>query len=120
MKVFSNTTPFISLGSAGLLSLLPSIFGEILVAPSVSQECSEGARIFAPGLEGLPCSSRAWPHSHESMTQWFPERVRDDHLYGVKSGGWRWRRAEEDQPALFLLRRRAMVPIKPRPASSMA
>lgn len=52
--VFSNTTPFISLSSVDLLHLLPSIFGEVVVAPSVVEECSEGGRIFVPELASLP------------------------------------------------------------------
>ena len=54
MIVISNTTPFISLCSVDLLSLLPSIFGEVHVAPSVVDECSEGGRIFVPDLASLP------------------------------------------------------------------
>ena len=54
MIVISNTTPFISLCSVDLLHLLPSIFGEVLVAPSVADECSEGGRIFVPDLTSLP------------------------------------------------------------------
>ena len=54
MIVISNTTPFISLCSVELLHLLPSIFGEVLVAPSVADECSEGGRIFVPDLASLP------------------------------------------------------------------
>ena len=52
--VFSNTTPFISLCSANLLHLLPSVFGEVIVAPSVVEECSEGGKIFVPDLTTLP------------------------------------------------------------------
>ena len=52
--VFSNTTPFISLCSANLLHLLPSVFGEVIVAPSVAEECSEGGKIFVPDLTTLP------------------------------------------------------------------
>jgi len=52
--VISNTTPFISLCSVDLLNLLPSIFGEVHVAPSVVDECSEGGRIFVPDLASLP------------------------------------------------------------------
>ncbi len=51
--VFSNTTPFIALSSVGLLHVLPSIFGEIVVAPSVVDECSEGGRILVPDLKNL-------------------------------------------------------------------
>lgn len=51
--VFSNTTPFISLCSVNLLHLLPSLFGEVIVAPSVVQECSEGGKIFVPDLSTL-------------------------------------------------------------------
>lgn len=54
MTVFSNTTPFISLSSIDLLHLLPAIFGEVIVAPSVVQECNEGGRIFVPDLTTLP------------------------------------------------------------------
>lgn len=54
MSVFSNTTPFIALSSVGLLDLLPTIFGEVYVAPSVVQECREGGSIFVPDLTGLP------------------------------------------------------------------
>lgn len=54
MIVISNTTPFISLCSVDLLHLLPSIFGEVLVAPSVADECREGGRIFVPDLASLP------------------------------------------------------------------
>lgn len=49
--VFSNTTPFISLSSVQLLHLLPSIFGEVSVAASVVEECSEGGRIVASRLK---------------------------------------------------------------------
>ena len=42
--VFSNTIPFISLSSANLLHLMPTIFGSIVVAPSVVKECSEGGK----------------------------------------------------------------------------
>lgn len=52
--VFSNTTPFISLSSVGLLHLLPSIFGEVIVAQAVADECGEGGRILVPALSGLP------------------------------------------------------------------
>jgi hypothetical protein len=52
--VFSNTTPFISLSSVQLLHLLPSIFGDVSVAASVVEECSEGGRIVVPDLTGLP------------------------------------------------------------------
>lgn len=52
--VFSNTTPFISLSSINLLNLLPTIFGEVLVAPSVVDECNEGGRIVVPDLSALP------------------------------------------------------------------
>jgi len=31
VTVFSNTTPFMALGSAGLLNCLPTIFGEVHV-----------------------------------------------------------------------------------------
>jgi predicted nucleic acid-binding protein len=51
--VYSNTTPFISLSSVDLLHLLPSIFNQIVVAPSVVAECSEGGRIFVPDLASL-------------------------------------------------------------------
>jgi predicted nucleic acid-binding protein len=51
--VFSNTTPFISLSSVGLLHVLPSIFGDIVVAPSVVDECGEGGRILVPDLRTL-------------------------------------------------------------------
>ena len=51
--VFSNTTPFIALSSAGLLHVLPSLFGQIVVAPSVVDECNTGGRIFVPDLTGL-------------------------------------------------------------------
>ncbi len=54
MIVVSNTTPFISLCSVELLHLLPSIFGEVVVAPSVVDECHEGGRIFVPDLANLP------------------------------------------------------------------
>ena len=54
MIVVSNTTPFISLCSVDLLHLLPSIFGEVLVAASVADECREGGRIFVPDLASLP------------------------------------------------------------------
>lgn len=54
MIVFSNTTPFISLCSVDLLHVLPAIFGEIQVAPSVVDECREGGRIFVPDLARLP------------------------------------------------------------------
>jgi predicted nucleic acid-binding protein len=42
VTVISNTTPFIALCSVDLLHLLPSIFGSIMVASSVQEECSEG------------------------------------------------------------------------------
>lgn len=51
--VFSNTTPFISLSSVQLLHLLPEIFGEVFVATSVVEECSEVGRIVVPDLTGL-------------------------------------------------------------------
>ena len=53
MIVFSNTTPFISLSSVDLLGLLPTIFGEVAVAPAVVEECREGGRILVPDLAGL-------------------------------------------------------------------
>ena len=53
MIVFSNTTPFIALSSVGLLELLPAIFGEVHVAPSVVEECREGGRILVPDLADL-------------------------------------------------------------------
>lgn len=52
--VFSNTTPFISLSSISLLHLLPTIFGDVSVAPSVVDECNEGGRIVVPDLSALP------------------------------------------------------------------
>jgi predicted nucleic acid-binding protein len=52
--VVSNTTPFISLSSVGLLHLLPSILGDIVVAPSVVEECAEGGPIVVPNLLTLP------------------------------------------------------------------
>jgi predicted nucleic acid-binding protein len=51
--VFSNTTPFLALSSVDLLHLLPSIFDEIVVAPSVVDECREGGRILVPDLTSL-------------------------------------------------------------------
>lgn len=51
--VFSNTTPFIFLSSVGLLHVLPSIFGDIVVAPSVVDECGEGGRILELDLRTL-------------------------------------------------------------------
>ena len=56
--VFSNTTPFISLSSVHLLRLLPAIFGEVAVAPSVVAECGEGGRILVPDLADL--AGLAW------------------------------------------------------------
>jgi predicted nucleic acid-binding protein len=53
--VFSNTTPFLALSSVDLLHLLPSIFDEIVVAPSVVDECREGGRILVPDL-----TSQSW------------------------------------------------------------
>jgi hypothetical protein len=52
--VVSNTTPFISLCSINLLHLMPSIFGSIVVASSVQEECKEGGKIFVPDLKTLP------------------------------------------------------------------
>ena len=52
--VFSNTTPFISLSSVGLLNLLPAVFGSVTVATSVVEECNEGGRIVVPDLATLP------------------------------------------------------------------
>jgi len=52
--VVSNTTPFISLSSVNLLHLLPAIFGEVCVVPSVVDECNEGGRIVVPDLLALP------------------------------------------------------------------
>jgi hypothetical protein len=52
--VILNTTPFISLCSVNLLHLMPSIFGSIVVASSVQEECKEGGKIFVPNLETLP------------------------------------------------------------------
>lgn len=54
MIVFSNTTPFISLCSVNLLNILPALFGEIVVASSVVEECSEGGKVFVPDLASLP------------------------------------------------------------------
>ena len=54
MSVFSNTTPFIALSSVGLRDLLPTIFGEVYVVPSVAQECREDGRTLVPDLTGLP------------------------------------------------------------------
>jgi len=54
VTVFSNTTPLIALSSVNLLHLLPSIFGSIMVASSVHEECSEGGKIFVPDLATLP------------------------------------------------------------------
>jgi len=48
--VVSNTTPFISLCSINMLHLMPSIFGSIVVASSVQEECKEGGKIFVPDL----------------------------------------------------------------------
>ena len=58
MIVFSNTTPFISLSSISLLHLLPSLFGEVIVAHSVADECKEGGRIFVPALENAANAMR--------------------------------------------------------------
>lgn len=52
--VFSNTTPFISLCSVNQLHLMPAIFGTVIVAPSVVEECAEGGKIFVPDLATLP------------------------------------------------------------------
>jgi uncharacterized protein len=54
MTVFSNTTPFISLCSVNLLHLMPTVFGSIVVAESVRDECHEGGKIFVPDLATLP------------------------------------------------------------------
>lgn len=53
MIVFSNTTPFIALASIGQLDILPKLFGEIHVAESVIDECTEGGRILVPNLKSL-------------------------------------------------------------------
>lgn len=53
MSVFSNTTPFIALASIGRLELLPQLFGQVHVAQSVIEECSEGGRILVPDLHSL-------------------------------------------------------------------
>ncbi len=54
MKVFSNTTPFISLCSVNLLHLMPAIFGTVAVAEAVADECNAGGKFFVPDLTGLP------------------------------------------------------------------
>ncbi len=54
MIVFSNTTPFISLCSVDLLHLMPAVFNNVVVAPSVVAECREGGKIFVPDLLTLP------------------------------------------------------------------
>jgi predicted nucleic acid-binding protein len=52
--VFSNTTPFISLCSVNLLHLMPAIFGTVVVAEAVVDECNAGGKFFVPDLTALP------------------------------------------------------------------
>jgi len=51
--VVSNTTPFISLSSVGLLHLLPELFIEVTVAQAVVEECREGGCVLVPDLTRL-------------------------------------------------------------------
>lgn len=53
MKVFSNTTPFIALGSIQRLDLLPQLFGRIHVTEEVIGECAAGGPVAVPPLGGL-------------------------------------------------------------------
>lgn len=71
MIVFSNTTPFISLSSVNLLRLMPTIFGSIVVAPSVVQECSEGGKIGVPDLATLAWVSVQAVQSDQRMPALF-------------------------------------------------
>lgn len=53
MKVYSNTTPFISLAAIQRLDLLPALYGTIHVTEDVIAECAAGGRITVPDLRGL-------------------------------------------------------------------
>jgi hypothetical protein len=53
VKVFSNTTPFISLASIDRLYLLPELFKTVCVAEAVVHECLQGGPIFVPDLRTL-------------------------------------------------------------------
>lgn len=50
MKVFANTTPFISLASIRQVDLLPKLFGHIHVTDDVIAECAAGGPIVVPSL----------------------------------------------------------------------
>ncbi|UCZ56504.1 DUF3368 domain-containing protein [Desulfurispirillum indicum] len=54
MRVFSNTTPFIALCSAGALDIFPQLFHEVCVAQAVVDECAQGGAIMVPDLSALP------------------------------------------------------------------
>ncbi len=47
-NVISNTTPIIALTSIGKLELLPTLFGEIIIAEAVRDEIIAGGRIKVP------------------------------------------------------------------------
>ena len=51
--IFCNTTPFIALAAIARLELLPSLFGNIHVVPSVIAECAAGGTIQVPDLSRL-------------------------------------------------------------------
>ena len=54
MKVYSNTTPLISLSAIGRLDLLPNLFSRIWITRSVEAECALGGPIPVPKLARLP------------------------------------------------------------------
>jgi predicted nucleic acid-binding protein len=53
VKVYSNTTPFISFAAIQRLDLLPKLFGIIRVTEEVIAECAAGEPIAVPDLRGL-------------------------------------------------------------------
>ncbi|MBK7005675.1 MAG: DUF3368 domain-containing protein [Burkholderiales bacterium] len=71
MTVFSNTTPFISLCSVNLLHLMPAIFGTVVVADAVVDECHAGGKFFVPDLTGLPWISVQAVHSDKRLPALF-------------------------------------------------
>ncbi|NCP40544.1 MAG: hypothetical protein GW848_08570 [Rhodoferax sp.] len=80
MIVISNTTPFISLCSVDLLHLLPSIFGEVLVAPS-AVEVKQVVRTLVPGLTG-------WAQVNGRDELLIPEKVKLDLAYLQRQSLW--------------------------------
>lgn len=57
--IFCNTTPFIALAGVAHLGLLPSLFGEMHLVPSVIEECAVGERGMISSFARLVADMRA-------------------------------------------------------------